>query len=190
MPAMPGLPDAEPQLTEVMQRALTVLWALGPEVVLDLGCGPGRETLALTALPGVRVVAVDTDREALAAAPTHDNVLYVQADATRLPLASSAAQAAYSFGLLQALGRTSDAPTRILMEEMQRVIDPSGVAVMGTLADFRGIERPDRSLTGAEVSKALRGRFVLQELIGLIDLEHDGQRCRYWYIAATPIADR
>ena len=106
---MPGLPDAEPPLTEVMQRALTVLWALGPEVVLDLGCGPGRETLALTAFPGVRVVAIDTDQEALANAPEHANVLYVRADATRLPLASSAAQAAYSFGLLQALGGTSDA---------------------------------------------------------------------------------
>ncbi|MDE2902093.1 MAG: class I SAM-dependent methyltransferase [Chloroflexota bacterium] len=189
MAASPGLPGAEPPLTEVMQRALTVLWALGPKIVLDLGCGPGRETLALTALPGVRVVAVDTDREALAAAPAHRNVLYVKADATRLPLASDAAQAAYSFGLLQALGRSSDAPTRDLMQELQRVIDASGVAVMGTLADFRRSERPDRSLTGAEVSKALRGRFVLQELIGLIDLEHDGQRCRYWYIAATPIAD-
>ena len=185
---MPGLPDAEPPLTEVMQRALAVLWALGPRVVLDLGCGPGRETLALTALPGVRVVAIDTEQDALAAAPRHPNVLYVQADAARLPLAGNAAQAAYSFGLLQALGRTSDAPPRNLMKELQRVIDPSGVAVMGTLADFRGIERPDRSLTGAEVSKALRGRFVLQELIGLMDLEHDGQRCRYWYIAATPIA--
>ena len=189
MPAMPGSPDAEPPLTEVMQRALTVLWALGPRVVLDLGCGPGRETLAMAALPGVRVVAIDTDRDALAAAPTHANVLYVRADATRLPLSDSAAQAAYSFGLLQALGQSSDAPTRDLMQDLQRVLDASGVVVMGTLADFRGIERPDRSLTGAEVSKALRGRFVLQELIGLMDLEHDSQRCRYWYIAATPIAD-
>ena len=142
MPANPGLPDAEPPLTEVMQRTLAVLWALGPQVVLDLGCGPGRETLALTALPGVRVMAIDTDREALAAAPAHANVLYVKADATRLPLADQAAQAAYSFGLLQALGQSSDAPTRDLMKELQRVIDPSGVAVMGTLADFRGIEAP------------------------------------------------
>lgn len=172
-----------------MQRALTVLWALGPRVALDLGCGTGRETLALAALPDVRVVAIDTDREALAAGPTQANVLYVQADATRLPFADSAAQAAYSFGLLQALGGNSDAPIRNLMQELQRVIDSSGVAIMGTLADFRGIERPDRSLTGAEVSKALRGCFVLQELIGLIDREYDGQRCRYWYIAATPIAD-
>ena len=125
MPAMPGLPDAEPTLTEVMQRALTVLWALGPEVVLDLGCGPGRESLALTALPGV---ASGGHRyrpgAALTAAPAHANVLYVQADATRLPLASSAAQAAYSFGLLQALGQETATRRRaILMKELQRVID-------------------------------------------------------------------
>ncbi len=172
--------------TEVLQRALPVLWALGPQIVLDLGCGPGRETSALAALPGVRVIAVDTDPQALAAAPKRANVLFVRADAARLPLAAAAAQAAYSFGLLQALGRGGDAPIRRLMQELRRVVHPSGVAVLGTLADFRRNDRADRSLTGAEVSKAMRGLLVLHELIGLMDVDARQRRARYWYIAATP----
>ena len=147
-----------------------VIRTLEPRIVLDLGCGTGPETGALADLPGVRVVAIDVDADALSKVPQRANVLRVRADATRLPLAQGAADAAYSFGLVQVLGIGSDARVRHLMEELRRVVRPGGAAVMGTLADFGRTDGPDRSLTGADISKSMRGALVLRELIGLMDL--------------------
>ena len=70
--------------------------------------------------------------------------------------------------------------------ELARVMEESGVAILGTIANFRSTSSAYRSLTGAEVSKVLRGHMVLQELIGLMDIDNDGQQTRYWYISATP----
>ena len=170
----------------VLSRGLAVIRALEPQLILDLGCGTGRDTGALADLPGVRVVAVDVDANALSKAPQRDNVLRVRADATRLPLAEGATDAAYSFGLVQVLGVGSDARVHHLMEELQRVVRPGGAAIMGTLADFGRTDGPDRSLTGADISKAMRGALVLRELIGLMDLDRSGRIARHWYISATP----
>ena len=170
----------------VFSRGLAVIRALQPQVVLDLGCGTGPETGALADLPGVRVVAIDIDADALSQAPRRANVLRVRADATRLPLPQGAADAAYSFGLVQVLGVGSDARVHHLMEELRRVVRPGGAAIMGALADFGRTDGPDRSLTGADISKAMRGELVLQELIGLMDLDRDGRLARHWYISATP----
>ena len=173
----------------VISRGLMVIRTLEPRIVLDLGCGTGPETGALADLPGVRVVAIDVDADALAEVPVRDNVLRVRADATRLPLAQGAADAAYSFGLVQVLGIGSDARVRHLMAELRRVVRPGGAAIMGTLADFGRTDGPDRSLTGADISKSMRGELVLQELIGLMDLDRDGRLARHWYISATPATD-
>jgi ubiquinone/menaquinone biosynthesis C-methylase UbiE len=170
----------------VLSRGLAVIRDLEPQFILDLGCGTGRDTGALADLPGVRVVAVDVDANALSKAPQRDNVLRVRADATRLPLAAGATDAAYSFGLAQVLGVGSDARVHRLMEELQRVVRPGGAAIMGTLADFGRTDGPDRSLTGADISKAMRGALVLRELIGLMDLDRSGRIARHWYISATP----
>ena len=173
----------------VFNRGLAVIRALKPRVVLDLGCGTGPDTGALADLPGVRVVAIDTDGDALSAVPQRANVWRVRADATRLPLAQGAADAAYSFGLVQVLGVGSDARVHHLMEELRRVVRMGGAAIMGTLADFGHTDGPDRSLTGADISKAMRGELVLRELIGLMDLHRDGRPARHWYISATPATD-
>lgn len=170
----------------VFSRGQAVIRALEPRIVLDLGCGTGHETDALADLPDVRVVAIDVDADSLAKVTTRANVLRVRADATRLPLAQGAADAAYSFGLVQVLGVGSDARVHHLMEELQRVVRPGGAAIMGTLADFGRTDGPDRSLTGADISKAMRGALVLRELIGLMDLDRSGRLARHWYISATP----
>ena len=66
---------------------------------------------------------------------------------------------------------------------------PGGAAIMGTLADFGHTDGPDRSLTGADISKAMRGELILRELIGLMDLDRTGKLARHWYISATPAAN-
>ena len=172
--------------TRVLARGLAVFQKHKPRLVLDLGCGSGSETPILAAALGARIVAVDHDAAVLAVAPPHPKVLYVRADATRLPFGESTIDACYSFGLLQELGRNSDAPLRLLTRELDRVLIQDGVAILGTIANFRQSEAAYRSLTGAEVSKVLRGHMVLQELIGLMDVDMNGRQTRHWYISATP----
>ena len=154
-------------------------------VILDAGCGTGRSVAALAA--GARVIAMDIDAEALARAPRHPRVWYVRGDATRSPIATGALGAVYSFGLLHVLGVDGNQPIRRTLREFRRMLRPAGVAVMGTLADFRTQDLPFRSLTGAEVSQCMRGTFSLRELIGLIDSDDAGARARYWYSHAVPL---
>ena len=172
--------------TRILARGLDVFEKHKPRILLDLGCGAGSETPILAASLRARIIAVDHDTAALAAAPRSPNIFYVRADATRLPFAESTIDACYSFGLLQELGQNGDAPLRMLTRELDRVMEKSGVAILGTIANFRSTSSAYRSLTGAEVSKVLRGHMVLQELIGLMDIDNDGQQTRYWYISATP----
>ncbi len=172
--------------THILARGLDIFEKLKPRILLDLGCGAGSETPILATSLRTRIIAVDHDAAALAAAPSHPSVLYVRADATRLPFGESTIDACYSFGLLQELGQNGDAPLRLLTRELDRVLEKSGVAILGTIANFRDTSSTYRSLTGAEVSKVLRGNMVLQELIGLMDINIDGQETRYWYISATP----
>jgi SAM-dependent methyltransferase len=54
------LPRAGPGGDEHTLRALSLVPGETPQTVLDLGCGPGAQTLALArALPGARILAVD-----------------------------------------------------------------------------------------------------------------------------------
>jgi SAM-dependent methyltransferase len=182
-----GSTDADVTIpTRVLTRGLAVFRKHNPRILLDLGCGAGSETSILAEDLGVRIVAVDYDAASLAAAPPHPRVLYVCADAARLPFGESTIDACYSFGLLQELGREGDAPLRLLTRELDRVLIKAGVAILGTIADFRRSNPAYRNLTGAEVSKVLRGHMVLQELIGLMDVDIDGRQTRYWYISAIP----
>ncbi len=176
--------DIQPS-TSVLTRGLRVLGEA--KVVLDVGCGAGRSSGALAA--GARVIAMDINGDKLARAPRDPNVLYVRGDATRVPIASGTTDGVYSFGLLQVLGDDGNERIRQALRELRRALKASGVAIMGTLADFRSQGTPYRSLTGAEVSQCMRGTFALFELIGLMDGNPEGERARYWYIHALPIED-
>ena len=176
--------DIQPS-TSVLARGLRVLGEA--KVVLDVGCGAGRSSRTLAA--GARVIAIDINGDKLARAPRDPDVLYVRGDATRVPIASGTTDGVYSLGLLQVLGDDGNERIRQALRELRRVLKASGVAIMGTLADFRSQGSPYRSLTGAEVSKCMRGTFALFELIGLMDSDTEGDRARYWYIHALPIKD-
>lgn len=167
----------------VLARGMAVLRSA--QLILDAGCGAGRAAVELAA--GAQVIAMDRDAEALAQAPRHPNIWYLRADADRAPIATDALDAVFSFGLLQMLGVDGNEDIRRALREFQRTLRPTGVAVMGTLADFRTHDSPFRSLTGAEVSQVMRNTFNLRELIGLMDSDAAGIRSRYWYIHAVPI---
>ena len=173
----------------ILKRGLNVIAAARPQIVLDLGCGAGHDTQILSDLPNVKVIGIDWDHDILTTAPTRPNVYYLRADVTRLPLATHAVGSSYSFGLLQVLSHTGDAPLRNFLRELARVLQLDAPAIIGTLADFRRQSELERSLTGAEVSKAMRGLLILRELIGMMDAEDDERQTRYWYIHAIPISN-
>lgn len=100
-----------------LDAALAAPGALDPVDVLDVGCGPGMQTLHLAArLTTARIVAVDLHQPFLAAladragdAGVTDRVTPVRADMARLPLAPQRFDlvwcegAAYIVGVAQAL---------------------------------------------------------------------------------------
>ncbi|WP_030200751.1 class I SAM-dependent methyltransferase [Streptomyces sp. NRRL S-87] len=107
----------------------------GRGVVLDIGCGRGASTLALTqALPQARICAIDAsaallaatrDRLAARSLPAHT----VRADFHRLPLASGqAALAVAAFCLYHS-------PTpRAVLTEIARCLAPGGTVILATKA--------------------------------------------------------
>ena len=173
--------------TAVLRRGLHVLRPVTRSLVIDAGCGAGRESARLALETGARVLALDRDPAALRAAPPTPGVQYVRADVTRLPLAADVAEAVYSFGLLQVLGNHGNEPIRAALREFRRALRPDGVAILSSIADFRATGGEFRSLTGAEVSQVMRGSFTLRELIGLMDVDARGHQSRYWYIHALPV---
>ncbi len=185
---MPGSSAASPGTpTAVLWRGLDVLRPAARSLIIDAGCGAGRESARLALETGARVLALDNDPAALRAAVPAPRVQYVRADATRLPLAAAVADAVYSFGLLQVLGDRGNERIRAALRELRRVLRPDTVAILGSIADFRTTSDAFRSLTGAEISQIMRGSFTLRELIGLMDVDARGNQSRYWYIHALPV---
>ncbi len=185
MPGSSGTSPGEP--TAVLRRGLHALRHVARSLIIDAGCGAGRESAQLALETGARVLALDNDPAALRAATPTPGVQYVRADVTRLPLAAAVADAVYSFGLLQVLGDRGNERIRAALRELRRALRPDGVAILSSIADFRATGDEFRSLTGAEVSQVMRGSFTLRELIGLMDVDARGNQARYWYVHALPV---
>jgi SAM-dependent methyltransferase len=98
------------------------------DLVLDLGCGTGR-TLQTLRSCGYRVVGLDLQGEGLRAARRScGGCALVQADATRIPFASS------SFDAVLLLDIAEHVDDRALLTEVSRVLRPRGVAIVAVPA--------------------------------------------------------
>ena len=98
-----------PAFDRVVTEGLDFLDLRAGEIALDMGCGEGKETLALVQRD-VRVVAADLSRRQLvqtrakvAEACSEARVLYVQADAHALPFAAETFRAVYGKAILHHL---------------------------------------------------------------------------------------
>lgn len=122
------------QFTQALKKRLETLLRLGPgQRVLDIGCGPGIDTISLSALvaPDGMAVGVDFDAQMIAtarkrarAAATGHLACHVQADAARLPYTTDFFDACRCERVLQHV-RNGHA----VVAEMARVTRPGGVVV-------------------------------------------------------------
>lgn len=137
-----------------------VLELLRPEgMVLDLGCGTGREALLMSNMPAVeRVLALDLAEGMLQNIPASIRITPVAADAERLPLPAQSVDVLFSnFALQWCADRVRAAG------EMRRVLKPGGrlaFAVPGpqSLAALRVADlHINRFVAAADWVEVLRG---------------------------------
>ena len=106
------LPRAGPGGTEHTLRALRAVPGPPPKTVLDLGCGPGAQTLALAGgLPEARILAVDilpamveVAHQRIVDAGLADRVTAVVGDMSKPPVAARSQDLIWSEGAIYSMG--------------------------------------------------------------------------------------
>lgn len=122
--------------THSARKAVEVFSERDKRIILDLGCGTGRDTCYL-AEKGLLVVGVDLAESGLAIAKRirKNEVDWVQADARQLPFRNASFEGIYCFGLLHEFtGETRESDVRDVMSEVYRALKSSGVLVLAILS--------------------------------------------------------
>jgi len=170
---------------DVKRRSYTLMGIRPGHRVLDLGCGPATDTLALARLTtdSGEVVGVDYDQamiaeadKAAAQAGLRPCVKHVQADASSLPFESGSFDSSRSERLLQHLSH----PERTL-SEMVRVTKPGGwIVVLDTDWGSGSIDSPhveiERRIVRVHADRCLNSGYSGRQLYrlfrqqGLLDI--------------------
>jgi ubiquinone/menaquinone biosynthesis C-methylase UbiE len=144
------------------RRAVEVFSQHGKRVILDLGCGVGRDTFHLAAA-GLSVVGADAAASGLVIARRlrkrgQGDIVWMKADARALPCADAAFEGVYCFGLLHEFtGEAWEDDVRNTMNEVHRVLAAQGVLVMAVLSGDPEAGLPHvRLFTEAMFDKATR----------------------------------
>jgi ubiquinone/menaquinone biosynthesis C-methylase UbiE len=122
--------------THSARKAVEVFSQRAKRIILDLGCGTGRDTCYL-AEKGLFVVGVDLAESGLAIAKRSrkNTTNWVHADARQLPFRNASFEGIYCFGLLHEFtGETRESDVRVVMSEVHRVLKSSGVLVLAVLS--------------------------------------------------------
>ena len=153
------------------------------ERALDVACGPGIVTTALSEL-GLRAIGVDLTAEMIAEARATPRGAYLIADATRLPVAAG------RFGLVISRNSLHHIPDPdVVMGEMARVLQPGGRLIV---EDMRAPDDPAkrayhemverlrdishaRTLTAAEVRSLAVGAGLIpkREMPGSFEIDFE-----------------
>jgi SAM-dependent methyltransferase len=163
-------------VADAKRRSYAMLRAGAGARVLDLGCGPGTDTLPLAERvgPGGRVVGVDHDAEMVAeadrradAAGVGGRVEHRRADAGALPFADGAFDAARCERLFLHLPRPEAA-----LAEMVRVTRPNGwIVLVDTDWGSRSVDTPEveaeRVLARVLAERCLANGYSGRRLFGL-----------------------
>jgi len=110
------------------------------QIILDLGCGTGRDSLCLAG-GGAKVIGLDAARSGLLLAqkkrtvPSQLRLSWVESDSRLLPFSNALFDGVYCFGLLhEFVGESAEVYVRMTMDEINRVLKPSRVAIVATVA--------------------------------------------------------
>jgi ubiquinone/menaquinone biosynthesis C-methylase UbiE len=121
--------------SDTVRYALDVFKQAGKTILLDLGCGVGRDTTTFSE-SNPKITGVDAAHSGLALAKERNPSLrLVEADARLLPLADECFDGIYCFGLLhEFVGQTAKGDVLKVMRETARLLQMGGLLVLATLA--------------------------------------------------------
>lgn len=169
------------------QRATELFLRHGKNLILDLGCGTGRDT-AYFLQAGLHVIGTDIEPAGVEVAQRRitekgHSAAFCLADARILPFGNAAFEGVYSFGLLHEFtSMERDVEIQKVMREIYRILQPEGLLVLAVLSgDFR-FGLPDVYLFNGPMFREATKDFTAIE----ID-EHDDIGCtgktnyRVWY---------
>lgn len=121
------------------QKAVEYFHTNNKQVILDLGCGTGRDSVLL-ASNGLKIFGVDAAHSGLVLAKeqqqrTQQGFELAEADARCTPFPSDTFEGIYCFGLLhEFVGTTAPNDVNQVMTEIERILQPDGCLVLATLA--------------------------------------------------------
>jgi SAM-dependent methyltransferase/diadenosine tetraphosphate (Ap4A) HIT family hydrolase len=122
-------------------------------LVLDAGCGGGRDSLAFAEL-GRRVIALDASYDLLEHVPEHDRIERLVGDIRILPLSSTSVGAIWCSAVLLHLDRANVAQA---LAEFNRVLTPGGLAQVSVKEGTGSVS------TNIPASPELRRHFYFYE---------------------------
>jgi len=168
-----------------VQRALTYFQHRHSQIVLDLGCGVGRDTSILLQ-HGLRVIGVDAATSGLQLASerlAHLHPTLIAADARQLPLLPAQVDGVYCFGLLhEFVGSSASADVAAVMRETKRVLRAGGLLILTTLAGAPDAGLPHVQLFTEAMFTAATAQFEPLEQGVEVDIGCTGsQDYRVWY---------
>ena len=177
--------------SECARRAKELFTQYQNHLILDLGCGTGRDTSYLAG--GIsRVIGIDAAHSGLLLAQERFKLACTQAalvegDAHQLPFPAAIFDGIYCFGLLHEFATAAAADdVRQVMGEIHRILRPDGLLILTTLSGDPQQGLPHvRLFTEQMFTEALEGFRVLEKR------EYADRGCtgkpnyRVWYGAFT-----
>jgi len=130
----------DPKLIEIppstcARRATEIFTTNSCQIILDLGCGAGRDSVHL-ADNGMQVIGLDAARSGLLLAQkrtvdSRARISWIESDSRKLPFPDAIFDGVYCFGLLhEFVGESARDDVSRTLKEARRVLTPNGVAII------------------------------------------------------------
>lgn len=185
-PSLVAIPSSE-----CVKRAKELFTQHQKRLILDLGCGVGRDTAYLA--DGMdRVIGIDAAHSGLILAQerfklSRTQAALVEGDARQLPFPTAIFEGIYCFGVLHEFTTATAAnDVRQVMEEIYRILRPDGLLILTTLSGDPQQGLPHVRLFTEQMFTEAFESFQVLEKREYADRGCTGkQNYRVWYGAFT-----